>query len=408
MEDIFKQFRDHLESRPEPSFEEQDWLDLQKRLDRKRKKRLAGFAWQWLALPCLLLLLGSNTLFYLELRQANQRIERLDLRQDTIVLTRVIYRTDTIYQTRVIRESSSEYIPVLTSASPGHPERNLLPEQPYFKGPATDNQASGQAPPTLPVMDSDRLKGPGHRGITECVEQLPPALATPENRTPALLPVGISVELMAAKRKKTARYYLHEMRPKEFRLGAQGGWCYPFSKNLTRQSGYSAGLQATTRFSPNLEMWLDAGYYKMRFETDSMYEGIGVPVVTPPSDEFTFIKAEVPVPFLQFSIGMQYLFRSGHKWKPFLGVGYGAVLLLPSEVIYEFQNTALGIEWNFDREINRREWQTDFLLLRAGFEYELARHWSWQLHANYRAGLGDSKLHSPPLLGLQGGLEYRF
>nr|MBP6827673.1 outer membrane beta-barrel protein [Saprospiraceae bacterium] len=239
-------------------------------------------------------------------------------------------------------------------------------------------------------------------------ELLPLSHTIPASRAPTFLPDELIVKPMVAKRKKTARYYLHEMRPKEFRLGVEGGWCYPFSKNLTRQSGYSAGLQATARFSPNLEMWLDAGYYKMRFETDSMYDDIGVPVVTPPSDEFTFIKAEVPVPFLQYSAGMQYLFRAGHKWRPFLGVGYGAVLLLPSEVIYEFQNKALGIEWSFDQEANRREWQTDFLLLRVGFEYELSKHWNWQLRANYRASLGDSKLHTPPLLGIQGGLGYRF
>nr|MBP6827243.1 hypothetical protein [Saprospiraceae bacterium] len=173
MEDIFKQFRDNLERRPEPSFEEQDWQDLQKRLDRKRKKQAAGFAWQWLALPGFLLLLTTNMLLFLQLRQANQKIARLEMQQDTIVLTRLIYRTDTIYQIRVIREPSSEYIPALTSASSGHPERSPFPGPLHFNAPVTDNQASGRTPSALPAMGSDSLKVADNREIAECVEQLP-------------------------------------------------------------------------------------------------------------------------------------------------------------------------------------------------------------------------------------------
>ena len=29
MDDLFKQFRDNLESRPDPAFEERDWKDMQ-------------------------------------------------------------------------------------------------------------------------------------------------------------------------------------------------------------------------------------------------------------------------------------------------------------------------------------------------------------------------------------------
>ncbi|HRI62399.1 MAG TPA: outer membrane beta-barrel protein, partial [Saprospiraceae bacterium] len=191
-------------------------------------------------------------------------------------------------------------------------------------------------------------------------------------------------------------------------LGVTGGWAYPVSEDLERQGGPSAGLEASVEFSPALRMWMGATYSNTRLVTDRMDEAIGIPPVAPPSDDFIFLEAEAPQPALEYGIGMQYLFNTSHKFKPFLGVGYGAVSLLPYEVVYDFENKPLGIEWSFEKNVEQSEFLTNLLLLRAGFEYEISKNWNWHLRATYRTGFEKTGFQSPDMLGIQAGLMRRF
>jgi len=63
MEDFLKQFRDNLERRPEPVFEEHDWQDMQSRLESDRATPKA-WVWWWMAVPFMFLLTGSNAFFF--------------------------------------------------------------------------------------------------------------------------------------------------------------------------------------------------------------------------------------------------------------------------------------------------------------------------------------------------------
>jgi hypothetical protein len=198
------------------------------------------------------------------------------------------------------------------------------------------------------------------------------------------------------------------MRPKGFRLGLTAGWAYPFSEDLKSQGGFSTGLEAAVEFSPNIRMWASAAYSNVHFVADRMGDDIGIPVVVPPSDDFIFVEAETPQPSLEYGVGMQYVFNTSRKWKPFLGVGYGAVSILPYEVVYDFENQSLGVEWSLEKNVNRSEFLTNLLLLRAGFEYEISKNWHWQLRASYRAHFENTGFQSPDMLGIQGGLMRRF
>lgn len=116
MEDMFKQFRDNLENRPEPAFEARDWHDMQARLDQNRHP--VAFTWWWVALPFLLLLTGSNAFFIWQWKKAKQQVSTLEIRRDTVFHTRVVYTTDTIYRTRVVRERVTEYQTTYVEKSP--------------------------------------------------------------------------------------------------------------------------------------------------------------------------------------------------------------------------------------------------------------------------------------------------
>ncbi len=412
MEDFFKQFRKNLERRTEPAFEERDWLDMQKRLDQADDKRPAGFAWWLLAIPALLILGASNFLFYVKIQQANQKISLLETRKDTVFHTRVVYMRDTVFQIQVIRENQGNGLYAgITAFSNSYSaqmrsERELIP---------IDHQLQTTLPePYRLEKKINTLDNTAHdmaltkkQATKANIKILPTIGLSPFPSSIPVLP-EISVAPISVQRKKTFRQLIHPICPKTFQFGITGGWVLPFNKGLSGQKGYSAGIEAIIGFSPNLGMWADAAYQNVRFETDEMNEAKGIPIVFPPSDAFSFVKAEVPQPSFQFSIGIQYLFPVKHAFKPYIGAGYSAVSLLPYEVIYEFKDEILGVEWNYDKEIIRHELLNNFLVFRGGLEYQLLKHWNAKIQANYRVNLGKTDFYTPKMFGIQGGLYHSF
>lgn len=398
MENFFKQFRDNLERRPQPAFEERDWRGLEKRLEQQGEKRPAALAWWWLVWPFLLLSLGANGLLYSKLKISRQQVAVREIQRDTVFQTQVMLMRDTVYQIRVVEVRRSGDIPMYPAFSqktsdksdnPGQfSESRLLVETPDNTQPYLSESlpTASETPSTLPTL------------LPSTLHPLPSAPSLPE----------IPIEPVVSKQKKTLQYHLYVLRPKGFQLGVAGGWAYPFSEGLAKQGGYSAGLEAGVEFTPNLRLWAGATYFNVRYVADRMGDDIGIPPVAPPSDDFTFVEAEAPQPSLEYMLGMQYVFNIPHTFRPFLGVGYGAVSLLPYEVVYDFENQPLGIEWSFEKTVSRNEFLTNMLLLRAGFEFKMSKNWNWLLRANYRTQLGKTGFQSPDMLGIQAGLTHRF
>jgi hypothetical protein len=111
MDIFFKQLRDNLNSRPEPDFEENDWRDLEKRLEpAKTKRSVLPVFWKWVAAPVLLCSLGTNWLLFRQLTVEKQAFFALERHRDTIYLNRVETHIDTIYRTKTVREQVIEYM----------------------------------------------------------------------------------------------------------------------------------------------------------------------------------------------------------------------------------------------------------------------------------------------------------
>ncbi len=444
MEDFFKQFRDNLEQRPEPKFEARDWQDMQARLERDGPKRPAAFAWWWMAVPFMLLLTGSNAFFFWQWKKTEQQVSSLELRHDTVFHTRVVYTTDTIFRTRVIRERVVEYqttyAPGRTDLLAGANELGVSKKWKslnYNKLAVVENTSAGQKgkvdPQHVTAQDLGTAKNytatqnqkSGNGDLTtiptngeRTVEDQP----TEQNITP--LPIaGIhevklpektldltycNASIPARKYKKSFADHLYTARPKGYQVGISSGLAYPFGRGVDFKSGYSIGARGALEFSPNLRLWVDAAYFKTLFLTDRMDDGRGVPPVAPPSTDYVFLQAEVPQPFVQYAAGMQYLFRSKHRLKPFVGLGLGAISLLTYDVVYEFQNPTLGTEWNLDVPIHQKGLISNFLLLPVGLEYGFSKHWNAQMQATYRYNWKETGVRSPNMLGIQGGLNYRF
>lgn len=405
MEDFFKQFRDNLENRPEPKLEERDWQDMQARLERSGPKRPAAFVWWWMAVPFMLLLTGSNAFFFWQWKKTEQQVSSLELRHDTVFHTRVVYTTDTIFRTRVIRERVVEY---QTANASGR--FNLFKEVNEMQNSASDKDDATIQIQKLGNGDlTNRPVAVSGVGIKQDLTPLPiEGIQSVKFPGKNLSLPYFSTSIPARKYKKSFSDHLYSLQPKGYQIGVSSGLAHPYGHGVDFKSGYSIGLYGALEFSPNLRLWIDAAYFKTQFLTDRMGNDIGVPQEAPPSTDYIFLQAEVPQPFVQYSAGMQYLFRSKHRLKPFVGLGLGAISLLTYDVVYEFKNPTLGVEWNLDVPIHQKGLISNFLVLPVGLEYGFSKHWNAQIQATYRYNWKDTGVRSPDMLGIQGGLNYRF
>lgn len=422
MSDFFKQFRENWENRPEPDFKEQDWKALENRLDQGPSRRSSGLLFWWLLLPFLGLLLSTNIWSLVELRKANRKITSLEIQKDTLFQSHVTIQRDTIYQTRIIRETvqTFAYAPAVNfSYNLGGLSQpfSLLKEEHL---PTTTYKRWETAPLSNPLIalrtiNKAALIAPDSTENTiknkiffdselAYLDQNPLGFLA---RTAPPFPYEANPIIQ---RKKTIRQHLHSMRPKAFQLGAGGGWVNPLGKmdDINQLSGFSLGLQGTIEFSDNLRLWLDASFSESKYEAHRMDETLGVLQIAPPSDEFTFFKAEVPLPSLNYSMGMDYQLGLKGNFKPFLGAGFGTAIILSDETTYEFRNDPLDIVVTVDHTNLGRMVFSDLYLMRTGFDYQLSNHWDWRLWGTYRAKWGRTSVFVPRTINVQTSLMYRF
>ena len=137
---------------------------------------------------------------------------------------------------------------------------------------------------------------------------------------------------------------LTALKPKGFQLGLQTGWSIPFHSKLATIDGNLLDLQATIPFSEQLSIWLSASILKLQYTVDRMDENLGIPILTPPSDDFVFSQVEAPQLSMQYAVGMQYIINPRQKWRSYIGFGMATTTLLPYELNYEFENPILGID----------------------------------------------------------------
>ncbi len=208
--------------------------------------------------------------------------------------------------------------------------------------------------------------------------------------------------------KKTFRQRLNVLRPQNYSAGISAGLVYPFGDDLSQPSGYSLSINSEAFISPKMSIWADVSYLHSSYKVDKMSDAIGVPIVPPPSNVFTFNRAILKQPTIQYMLGLRYRFEAHKLGQPHIGLGLGAVTSLPYEVGYEFKNTALGTVWDIDQTVYRNTTKWGFLMFDAGIEKRLSKQYRWQLGMNYRINLSANTLQNHKLLGLKTGILYDF
>ena len=426
MDNFFKQFQDNLENRPQPPFEEKDWLALEKQLPPQHRKRPLSTLLFWTLAPLLLLSLGANWFFYHKMKNTEQQMalfnngietvksKTIVLQTDTIYKFQTIIERDTIYKTRILRETVVTYLPY----TPDNFQKNNTVNTPLNSINNTVNTPLNSIDTTENIVNeqlknnafSVNLKDHSNDNslIFKELEKLNTIPMSPLKlkKQDKLLALGNFP--IIKNEHKTLGQRLEVLRPKDYSLGVSAGLSFPFGDGLSQSSGYSVGLNGAMFFSPNISIWADAQYLQLSYKVDKMSDAIGVPIVPPPSSLFNFNRAIIKQPTIQYIVGLRYRFDSPKRWQPYLGVGFGAVTSLPYEVGYEFKNNSLGTVWDVDLKVQKKGTQWGFLLFDAGFEKRLSKQYRWKIGADYRVNLSANGLQSQRILGIKSGISFDF
>jgi len=453
-EDFYKSIKENLENRQEPSFREEAWEAMEQQLIEAEQLETTSVWTGRLALPLLLLLLGmagSNFWFYQQLHKVKNNL--LYVQTDTIYKSQVIIQTDTIYQTKLIEEIVTVNTNILSppsvenqgisnfqnisdkisSSINGTDIQNHITyfnkqfqqqatqysiASPYWKNRSTINPISSNnwnvlngvisnslITNTKPI-EEETIVYNDLNSSTFPVIHLPllsqPFFTSNLNNTP------IDIELPFVKQQKTLQQRMYQIRPKTFHLGLLGGVAITDHKDLEHKGGYTFGLNATIGFTSNFRLWSEASFTELEYSSIIIDPALGIPSIDLPKDNFVFQFAEVNQPAYQFGAGFQYLLNARKKWKPYVGIGYGVVALVPYEVAYEFTDLNSNVDLILEQDVKRKKLLKDHIMLKTGLEYDFTKRWAFQLDGMYRKGNENMGLSSPNVWSVRSGLIYKF
>jgi len=429
MEDFYKKFRDKVINRAEEPYEERLWERLREDLVEKDESAVTPASsnnwWKLAAIGLLLLfMIGSTAVLYRKMQHLNQQIQSNSAKRDTIVQVQTIHIRDTIYQTEIIYaplvSERSVSSPTFLSSTLDYPTKDntRFTASPLFSKDQNfsishllnrkKNEFQNSNDRIVPVVINEETtkKNLLHHWDADLkiIAKSPINLLETKKRSIA----SLAIPYEDHKQRKKLIHYVNSLKPTGIRLGALGGMGLLEEQALEEVTNIGLGLEGNILFSDRLQLWINATYNRLNYESNQMGEQLGIPLVSPPSDDFVFNKAQASQPFLQYSIGSQYFFNIHKKLRPLIGLGFGAVQALPYDVAYEFEQAGTGLKWEIEEDYSQGDLLTEFLLARAGVEYQILKKWNWNFNATYRVSLNENQSNTLNLLNFQTGLYYQF
>ena len=432
MDKFLHQFKDNLENQPAPEFDEQDWINMQQRLEHHYKDSIKPTNyWAWVASVLFLMIVGSTSLILQKLNKANKQISRLESTIDTLVQTKIIVRTDTIYQfvNGQHMTNSNEDVASTNKTILARPISNI-PQARIFANRSISNQLgiNSQLPFTKNGQQSSLFIPSSKNTIfesiglqTDLLTNTPNAsfgqqgthtndITTTSEKKEELIsasPILSSIEMnifsfptannilnlpssfersfIPLKRKKNIQQILYPMRPKGIDIGISYGLGMSLAKHHRHQKNQQWEINAQVRFSQPIRLWVEGSYQSLSYESTKKGEQFGVPEIAPPSDNFEFDEAHVDQNVISVSTGLQYHFRATKKWQPFIGVGFGLSAITSNSARYRFEEPGIPnpIAIQFEKVNYENASNLPFGLLKSGIVYQLNNKLSFQLEGGY-------------------------
>ncbi|MBI5916563.1 MAG: hypothetical protein HY842_14395 [Bacteroidetes bacterium] len=406
---FFQKFSEKIQAAsPPPDFSGEDWQTLSRRLDAHERRRLLPLWWLG-ALTGLLLL--SNAFWIWQwwqseaakptASQASVTDRETTVNRDTIFRQTVVYQYDTIYRTVVVRQPFFGKMAAngVTGLGSGLP-------RPGGSSPLEARNAAGTPGQTIAQQNSS--------SSVETADQTPSllpfpdllAFVLPQKKPSAVQPPDL-VMLPAKKENKTA----FPLVPQGVRIGASGGSWVPVANSLASKNGYMVGLSGEIVFADYLALTLDAGYGAVKFKGFVYEEGLGLPPLNPPGDEYDlkyFETHDGNLPMWQVSAGMRWWLAPRSKLSPYLGAAFAAHWQGSYELEFEYQHRTTGMEKGDDVDVPASSKPLPYGNLNLGLRYRFSKHWLLQGGANLDFKLDRGQAGIPRYWGLRAGILREF
>jgi hypothetical protein len=391
--DFFKLFSSKIQdATPPPDFSGADWAALSSRLDAHDRKRSRVLPLGWLAGLTGLLLL-SNLGWFLAWKKTDDRIAASQagqpkpvqpmVQRDTVFQKIVVYQYDTVYQTVVVKRQetgswaktqlpSTNFYSNINSPKTAQEGNRTSPEA-ASSNPASPSGSMGEE--MLGVYEAKNLLG-GGTGIRQ---PSPEALAPVEIRPfrwggkHPMLP-GLDDFPMKAVPQNTA----FPLVPRWFALYGMAGSLKPSTEAIANSSGFSAGLLAEIGFSDQLSLTVDGAYGRTGFRGYVDDETLGLPVPSPPSDEYDlkyFETHDDRKPLFQLGLGMRWYFTSKTKLNPLLGASWTTQWNPGYELELEYVNRFTGMERSEEVHVAAPSKPLYYAGFSLGLRYQLGQKW---------------------------------
>lgn len=415
-----------------------DWATLHDRLnvalpEQPRRRHRA------LVLPLLLLtaLLSSNAVWWqahrrdgLVLHHLEMQVAGLQTSVKTLEAGVATVRTDTVWRTVYVRSTTLMLSGLQPSAARQGQAPSLQQEQfSAIHNPYRDAQTPGSGlalPPSKTGLYSGKTaaENSDNQPISpasspDSVAQMAalPSLETPpwillELPAHNIHPSGEGIT-MPANEEEPARPFgktlLDALRPKYFKAGASIGWLYARSSGLMHEGGLSYGIEGVVGLSRHWSLTATFSAGQVHYKAHDPAAILGSPVLPPPGYGHHFAEMDVSGQKIrQFSLGLRYTFAQPGKPRPYLGLGWGGLTILPYTVEYEIQHEPSGTIQKGTLSISEKTRFRNTMRLSVGLEIPLSSRFDLTLEGSYLRQWKKPDDIAPDLTGIRGGVNWLF
>jgi hypothetical protein len=397
----------------------------------------------WLA-PLFLLLLGTNAWYMWNARETQQDNEHLRgemqslktilEKRDTVIKTQIIYKTDTLYIDRKILGSEKkisntdkqsfldaektpsvfynekgvkssfqiiEKMPTQSSVLTENPKTDLFdpsqkPTQSIDNQSIKNNENTHTNKQNNIIAADNKDETKAETGYKSVATQI---AAT--DKLPSLMP---SILVLPTLQKQNILAALNDMpiqKPvpfKRFYFGLTGSWLNYQTAwvNATglevfrNEKSYQVGLRMEYAFNEHWRLMLGTDYCPFDVNiswTDKRYNLPDIPQAYRASHKMKSVEAREPL--LNGFVGAKYVFN-GLRAKPYLGLAYSAMKILPYKATYHMQN--LWTQADSDVEVDEPgKIISNLMMLTGGYEFKLGERFVAQTEVFYYKDLNKEQ-----------------
>jgi hypothetical protein len=440
-------FRKELEEGIKYPFDDKLWHDLSKRLDEHDKGNSllgstslpqgnSGFrSLYWLA-PLFLLLLGTNV-FYMwnasktkddngKLMSEIKSLKTIIEKRDTIVKTNVIYKTDTIY---IDRKTSSfenktssirkqRFSDLETPPSVFYNEKGIKSTTQTNKKQLSGSSLSIEIPKTdfsnltqkpiesignqlvkdeINLVSKTENKGTIEKSVLEMRSS---TVYSATDKLPLLSPFVFIPPTLEKQNPLAALNASPIQKPVPFKrlyFGLTGSWLNyqtawinnaGIQVHKTEQS-YQLGLRVEYAFNEHWRLMLGSDYCPFNFDISWKDARYNLPDIPDQYKNYKMKSVKANEQLFNGFLGAKYVFN-GVRAKPYLGLAYSAMKILPYDANYTMQNT-----WNqTDSDVtvpHSGATISNLMMLTGGYEFKIGGRFVAQTEAFMYKDLNKDK-----------------